>query len=290
MALHLHFSWLLSLTYSLLYDDIVHNNTLFTLLTHRHMNICMHRNRQCKSALATAVPRGSEKPPRKQQGHTQQQERRFSDGNINRLNHKTIADFCWVWYEYNRRHFIENTTSWRINDSWELINPSHSYFSTSTPQKCYFYQADKKRPAWKCSALKCYNPDSAQLGLNQIVLVQVHPEDSSSSRPTKLPLFQTKKALWAPPTVLNFSIPKTDLRKKKVCKRLLMLGISVEHWNSFHPNLSASCLLPAHNKPNLFTAHRKQTGLSAGLEIINLINSPAVKPIGVGISFKLILY
>lgn len=79
------------LMYSLLYNDVIHN-TLSTLLTHRHMN--MHRNRQCKSALATAVPRGPEKPPRKQQGHTQHQERRLSDGNINRLNHKTIADFC----------------------------------------------------------------------------------------------------------------------------------------------------------------------------------------------------
>lgn len=43
----------------------------------------MHRNRQCKSALATAVPCGPEKPPRKQQGHTQHQEKRLSDGNSN---------------------------------------------------------------------------------------------------------------------------------------------------------------------------------------------------------------
>lgn len=43
----------------------------------------MHKNRQCKSALATAVPRGPEKPSRKQQGHTQHQEKRLSDGNSN---------------------------------------------------------------------------------------------------------------------------------------------------------------------------------------------------------------
>lgn len=76
MVLHLHISWLLSLTCSLLYDDIIHNNPLSTLLTHRHTNIGTHRNRRCKSALATAVPHDPEKPLRKHQ-------ERLSDGNIN---------------------------------------------------------------------------------------------------------------------------------------------------------------------------------------------------------------
>lgn len=80
----------------------------------------------------------------------------------------------------------------------------------------------------------------------------------------------------------DFSISKIALRKQKFAKAVDARDFSytLKLLSFSHPNPSTSCLLPAHNKPNLFTAHRKQTGLSAGLEIINLINSPAAKPLG----------
>lgn len=88
------------------------------------------------------------------------------------------------------------------------------------------------------------------------------------------------KAVRDPPSLWDFSIPRTALRKKKFCKRLLMLRISVKHWNCC-PYPTQTWVPPAcspfHNKTNWFTAHRKQTGLSAGLEMINLNNSPAAK-------------
>lgn len=185
MVLHLHFPWLLSLSYSLLYDDIIHSNTLSTLLTRRHIN----RNRQCKSALAaTAVPRGPEKPPRKQQGHTQHQER--SDGNINYADLTTKLLQISVEFGMNTTESISSRTplpgGLMTAGSW-LIPAFHT--SPQVPLRSVIFIKQKKNAQHGTSVLKCHNPDSTQLGLNQIVLVQVHPEDSASCSPKKLPLF-----------------------------------------------------------------------------------------------------
>lgn len=215
MVLHLHISWLLSLTCSLLYDDIIHNNPLSTLLTHRHTNIGTHRNRRCKSALATAVPHDPEKPLRKQQGHTQHQER-LSDGNINYADLTTKLLQISVEFGMNTTESISSRTplpgGLMTSGSW-LIPAIHT--SPQVPLQNVIFIKQKKRGQCGTSTLRCHNPDSAQLGLNQIVLVQVHPEDSASYSTTKLPLFQTTKALWAPPTLWDFSIPKIALRQKK---------------------------------------------------------------------------
>lgn len=143
MVLHLHFPWMLSLPYSLLYsrDDIIHNNTLSTLLTHRYMN----RNRQHKSALgATAVPRGPEKPPRKQQGHTQHKERR--DGNINYADLTTKLLQISVEFGMNTTESISSRTplpgGLMTAGSW-LIPAIHT--SPQVPLRSVIFIKQKKK-------------------------------------------------------------------------------------------------------------------------------------------------
>lgn len=73
------------------------------------MNIGMHRNRRCKSALATAVPHDPEKPLRKQQGHAQHQER-LSDGNINYADLTTKLLQISVEFGMNKTESISSRT------------------------------------------------------------------------------------------------------------------------------------------------------------------------------------
>lgn len=178
-----------------------------------------HKQKQAVqiSSCCYSHPTWPREGSKKAAGSYQHQER--SDGNMNYADLTTKLLQISVEFGMNTTEGISSRTplpGGLMTAGSRLIPAIHT--SPQVPLRSVIFIKQEKSVQHGTSILKCHNPDSAHLGLNQIVLVQVHPEDSASCSPNKLPLFQTTEALWAPPTMWDLSIPKIALTKQKFAR------------------------------------------------------------------------